>query len=528
MQHLPADEPFFREWKRARAQNLLQGRQSQRSLERALALRNQLGLPETLPVPTLMVVGSKGKGTAAAAASWMGQTLGRVGTITSPALRTNRERVRLDGRELTDQQYRELSALLADNLRALGEPPAGTYLSPAGAYLLAGIRFLLDQHRDLLVLEEGMGGSSDELSLFTPHLVCLTSVFLEHRDYLGQSVPEIAADLLGVAKPPLTGRIVTFSDQVELAASLTGLPVTGVPRRVGKGGSLHRDNLQLGVMAAKSLDQLTNQGENLGVATPTQMSPQLAANQKASPSSGVPSKNPCTNGGTTKLAHLDEAPEASTVVVGSRASQNPEQSLSKSLQMELRQADLLQFELPYLNLPGRGSLHRAPSSIFGGVPENFPEDRSIPETRDRADSPLVLVEAAINPEGVRAALDAAATKLGASGGFKAAVPELGTSDSFNAATAEPGTPGIFNVAASFPDGKDVAGCWRELESHRQVNQIVWMQPDAPHLRYSRPGIAVAEGLARLLTDGLPVVAVGTISFVSEVLDFLHADTSFWW
>lgn len=392
MQHLLAGEPFFREWKRARAQKLPRGQQPQRSLERALSLRNQLKLPEILLVPTLMVVGSKGKGTAAAAAAWMGYTLGKVGAITSPALRTNRERVRFDGRELTDQQYRELSALLADNLSAIGEPTAGTYLSPAGAYLLAGIRFLLDQHCDLLVLEEGMGGRSYELSLFAPHLVCLTSVFLEHRDYLGQSVPEIAADLLGVAKPPVTSRIVTFTDQVGLAAGLTGMPIIGVPRRVHEENGLHRDNLRLGVMAVKSLNQIANQGKNPGAATLTQMHSQLAANQEASLGGGVVLENSCANGSTKKLAHLAAAPRVSAPAADPSVPWNSKNSLSK----------LLQLGLPRLNLPGRGSLHRAPSSILDGVFANSPEDEYVPEAGSSVEFPLVLVEAAINPKGVRA------------------------------------------------------------------------------------------------------------------------------
>ncbi|MDQ1295908.1 MAG: dihydrofolate synthase / folylpolyglutamate synthase, partial [Actinomycetota bacterium] len=206
-----------------------------RSRARAAALARALGLdvgpgpdgaPAVLgaagrPLPgVITVVGSKGKGTAACFASAALHAAGlRVGTITSPALRTNAERVRLNGTALDDREYRDLSRALAGALERLGPPTAG-YLSPAGAYLMAGVARLTGALGpsaplpggdgpagdgagpvDVLVLEEGMGGAGDEVSLFVPTVVALTPVFAEHLGVLGHDVEQIAEELLGVVRP---------------------------------------------------------------------------------------------------------------------------------------------------------------------------------------------------------------------------------------------------------------------------------------------------------------------------------------
>lgn len=192
--NLPDDAPFFGEWSMRRTGE-------RRSLRRAEALARAMGVAiDDLP-PVLTVVGSKGKGTAVATATVTLRALGlRVGTVTSPAFRTNRERVRLDGRAMSAREYREMSERVASATRSIGPADDG-YLSPSGAFLIGGVAHLLRADAEVLVLEEGLGGASDEVSLLPPDIVALTPVFLEHQQELGDSIEAIVADLLGVVGP---------------------------------------------------------------------------------------------------------------------------------------------------------------------------------------------------------------------------------------------------------------------------------------------------------------------------------------
>lgn len=188
---LDSDEPFFREWQ---ARRLGQ----KRSMRRARDFYTAIGLSEVQMPPILTVVGSKGKGTAVAHATSVLAASGlRVGTVTSPPFRTNRERVRLDGVALPEVQYDDLADLTRKGLGHLTRDDGG-YLSPTGAFTLAGASFLIAKGVDVLVLEEGLGGLSDEVSLFDPKVVAVTPIFAEHLGVLGEGVPEIAADLIGV------------------------------------------------------------------------------------------------------------------------------------------------------------------------------------------------------------------------------------------------------------------------------------------------------------------------------------------
>ena len=212
-QHLPGDTAFFEEWN-----NRQPG--TRRSLPRARAVGEALGAWDSTP-PVLVVVGSKGKGTTAVhAAATLSAALvedGRqahVGLITSPGLRTNRERMRFDGQAIADEQYEQLARDLV-GARASVAPVDSGYLSPTGAFTIAGAAWAAARGADVLVLEEGLGGRSDEVSLFEPSVVAVTKVFYEHGEQLGPTLDDVARDLLGVVGPA-TQTIVTVPQAAEV------------------------------------------------------------------------------------------------------------------------------------------------------------------------------------------------------------------------------------------------------------------------------------------------------------------------
>ena len=193
---LDADRVFFEEWSRLHVT-------SKRSVPRAAMLADAMGVP-LRALPTIVVVGSKGKATAATKASAALVAAGhRVGTITSPPILTNRERIRIDGIAIDQRTYETISARVKVALRGLPEPVDG-YLSPAGMYMVAGIDHFRREGCDVLVIEAGMGGRSDEVSLLDPAVLVVTPIFLEHADILGNTIEEIRADKLGAAGPRTT------------------------------------------------------------------------------------------------------------------------------------------------------------------------------------------------------------------------------------------------------------------------------------------------------------------------------------
>ncbi|NEA21879.1 hypothetical protein G3I70_05105, partial [Actinomadura bangladeshensis] len=218
---------FFREWEhRAPGET--------RDVGRARTLAGALGVL-TPDAPVLTVVGSKGKGTTATYASAFLAAAGRrVCTVTSPGLRTNRDRIRIDGRAVSETELASLADALDEAIGTL-PPPSDGYLSPSGLFLIAGLLHARQVGADVLVLEAGMGGRSDEVALFPPDVAAITPVFLEHVGVLGDTEAEIAREKFGVAGP---GTVVLSAPQSPpVAAVLDGAEV------VGPGGSGLPDRL---------------------------------------------------------------------------------------------------------------------------------------------------------------------------------------------------------------------------------------------------------------------------------------------
>lgn len=213
-QHLPGDAPFFQEWSTRQPG-------TRRSLTRARAVGDALGTWDRTP-PVLAVVGSKGKGTAALhaaatlSAALVDQRRAHVGLVSSPGLRTNRERMRFDGQAIAPGDYELIAQELA-RARESVPPSNDGYLSPTGAFTITGAAWAAAKGADALVLEEGLGGRSDEVSLFEPLAVAVTKVFYEHGELLGPTLDDVARDLLGVVSTG-TRTIVTVAQDADVMA----------------------------------------------------------------------------------------------------------------------------------------------------------------------------------------------------------------------------------------------------------------------------------------------------------------------
>lgn len=186
---------MFEEWSQLKGS-------ARRGMTRAAEFFEQSGLRDAVSKMALLgVVGSKGKGTAAVYASAAIAASGEsVGTITSPGVISNRDRVRLDGRFLPDSQYHELLRQVLETRSSLPPPtPESGYLSPSGLYMLGGLLTLARNDCRVAVVEAGVGGRSDELSLLPLDGLIVTKIFNEHAELIGPTLVDIAADKIGAA-----------------------------------------------------------------------------------------------------------------------------------------------------------------------------------------------------------------------------------------------------------------------------------------------------------------------------------------
>ncbi len=168
----------------------------QLGLERMLPLLAELGSPH-LRRPAILIGGTNGKGSVAALVAAMAQKAGyRVGLFTSPYLESPNEQIRVDAQVLP-------SALLATYLDRILAASGRSGLVPSSfeAWTLAALLHFDAAQVDLVVLEVGLGGRRDATNVASPLLSVLTSISLDHENYLGDSLEEIAREKAGIARP---------------------------------------------------------------------------------------------------------------------------------------------------------------------------------------------------------------------------------------------------------------------------------------------------------------------------------------
>jgi dihydrofolate synthase / folylpolyglutamate synthase len=141
------------------------------------------------------VAGTNGKGTTCAMIASVYQTAGyKTGLFTSPHIEHWRERIKINGRAVSEE------AVLAvfQRMEAISGFDQLTYfeLGTVAAFLIFN-----DAHVDLAVIETGMGGRLDATNILIPNVSVITSIGLDHTDYLGNTIEAIAFEKAGIIKP---------------------------------------------------------------------------------------------------------------------------------------------------------------------------------------------------------------------------------------------------------------------------------------------------------------------------------------
>lgn len=192
-------------------------------LERVGEVYRRLGSPRPAPL-VISVGGTNGKGSTVAFLQACLSAAGlRVGTYTSPHLLRYNERVNIAGVDATDE---ELVAAFETVEAALGS----VSLSYFEFGSLAAFVLLTRSELDVAVLEVGLGGRLDAVNLIDADAAILTSVDLDHQEYLGNTREQIGWDKAHIFRagcPAIIGEPDLPASVVEVAAQI-GAPLLRV------------------------------------------------------------------------------------------------------------------------------------------------------------------------------------------------------------------------------------------------------------------------------------------------------------
>jgi dihydrofolate synthase/folylpolyglutamate synthase len=170
-------------------------------LERMIALLAGLKNPER-GQRFVHVAGTNGKGsTCAMIESAMRAEGFRTGLFTSPHLVRPTERIRLDGREISEERFAELFEIVhakAEEMLERSELDAHpSYFETVTAMALLAFQ----AETDAAVMEVGLGGRLDATNVIQPELCVITPIAFDHEAYLGRTLAAIAEEKAGILKP---------------------------------------------------------------------------------------------------------------------------------------------------------------------------------------------------------------------------------------------------------------------------------------------------------------------------------------
>ncbi len=142
------------------------------------------------------IAGSNGKGSVAAMLASIYSRAGyKVGLFTSPHLVDFRERFQINGRLISKSKTLELIKEIKEKSQ-MEEPP--TFFEFVTAMALI---YFYREKVDLAIMEVGLGGRLDATNIINPLITVITTISLEHQDYLGKTLEKIAWEKAGIIKP---------------------------------------------------------------------------------------------------------------------------------------------------------------------------------------------------------------------------------------------------------------------------------------------------------------------------------------
>lgn len=163
-------------------------------LARIHQVATQLNL-KTPSVPVISVAGTNGKGSVIATLESLAQYHQlNIGSYTSPHLVNFNERIKLNGDSVSD-------ATLCDAFSYIANNKGNIQLTYFEFTTLVALYCFAEQKLDFIALEVGLGGRFDATNIVDADVAIITSIGLDHTDWLGDTLEEIAYEKAGIARP---------------------------------------------------------------------------------------------------------------------------------------------------------------------------------------------------------------------------------------------------------------------------------------------------------------------------------------
>ncbi len=184
-------------------------------LGRTRELTAKLGDPQK-KLRFVHVAGSNGKGSTCAMTASILQAAGyKTGLYISPYIQTFCERIQINGENIPEHRLAEVTEKLREAAETMEDHPSWFEMVTAVAF-----QYYLEENCDIVVLEVGMGGEFDSTNVIdAPEVAVLTNIGLEHTEYLGNTIEEIARTKSGIIKPGC--RVVSYDNVPEVKAIIS-------------------------------------------------------------------------------------------------------------------------------------------------------------------------------------------------------------------------------------------------------------------------------------------------------------------
>jgi len=201
-------------------------------LENTETLLAALGNPQR-QFPSVQIAGTNGKGSTAAFLDSICRASGiRVGLFTSPHLVSITERIQIDGRQISQDQFAQVTRTVkqtAEGLVARGKlQTLPTFFEHITAIALVAFR---EVKVELAILETGLGGRLDSTTAAGAGIVAITPVAMDHQEYLGTTLREIAGEKAAIIRQGTTA-IIAPQDETALEVIIRRCESVGVQPRL--------------------------------------------------------------------------------------------------------------------------------------------------------------------------------------------------------------------------------------------------------------------------------------------------------
>lgn len=178
-----------------------------KDLTNTLLLCEKLGNPQHY-FKSIHVGGTNGKGSTSHMLAAVLQTAGyKTGLYTSPHLKDFRERIRINGEMIPEQEVVDFVESQKENINKI--EPSFFEMTVAMAF-----DYFAQEKVDIAVIEVGLGGRLDSTNVITPLLSVITNIGWDHMNLLGNTLSEIASEKAGIIKPKVPVVVGEFQPEV--------------------------------------------------------------------------------------------------------------------------------------------------------------------------------------------------------------------------------------------------------------------------------------------------------------------------